>query len=442
MLSETYKNHFFEFLNFLTANKIKYFLICGTLLGAVRDHNFIEGDDDVDIGLYIEDYDKVKNLIINSGKYVIHFLWRREIGIIKAGSTSKESKIDLFFLDKDDKNYYLYSYKSNKLTGKWDVEWRRKFNKSCFEELISYKFLGKQVSIPKNYEEVLTTHYGNWQVKDPTWNNSDIDSIDKNWREIAIVVNTFMRDEALKAFIKSVEAIYPNDWYKFYIADQGFTNIEKDKYYNTLKQKGHFVTYLPFNCGLSFARNYLVSRVIEPFIFIVDDDFEFTNKTNPSNFIRILLHDPSIGVVGGQLENHENYTYNLELNKTQGSLHYCPVNKKTINYTRSTHLQTSIPYFLSDIVLNFALFRTEVFKDIKWDDQLKLSEHTDFYLRFKNTLWKVSFTDAVTAIHKKDRHDEIYRKLRGETNSDLGKNLFLKKWGLKEGNVFYIKGDK
>ena len=48
----------------------EFFLTCGTLLGVVREKNFILHDQDIDIGIFLKNYKKdLFQYIINSGKF-------------------------------------------------------------------------------------------------------------------------------------------------------------------------------------------------------------------------------------------------------------------------------------------------------------------------------------------------------------------------------------
>ena len=63
------------FHTFCEDNKIRYYLVCGTMLGAVRHNGIIPWDDDIDVAMPRPDYERLRNLCsqCRSGKYVIEY---------------------------------------------------------------------------------------------------------------------------------------------------------------------------------------------------------------------------------------------------------------------------------------------------------------------------------------------------------------------------------
>jgi lipopolysaccharide cholinephosphotransferase len=86
---------FYEVSKFLEENKIIYWIIGGTLLGAVRSGGIIKWDDDVDIMIPIEYKEKLYQIINNNNLFTIYS--KKYCDEIKY-KNKKKSFIDIFYV--------------------------------------------------------------------------------------------------------------------------------------------------------------------------------------------------------------------------------------------------------------------------------------------------------------------------------------------------------
>ena len=121
-----------EFISICKDNNLTYYALGGTLLGAVRHKGFIPWDDDIDIGMPREDYEKFKKIASNALPENYKFLsedtsnYKKAFSVIRDDSTkiimnySNEEQeeslwIDIFPLDGMPTNplkkkYHSYRY--------------------------------------------------------------------------------------------------------------------------------------------------------------------------------------------------------------------------------------------------------------------------------------------------------------------------------------------
>lgn len=210
-------------VNICTENKITYFLIYGTLLGAVRHQGFIPWDDDIDICLLRSEYERLRIILRekcrNNKKFYFQescmnddfklpFSKVRKRGTVfledqAAGDSGEQGIfIDIFPLDKAlhrhglQKLWSVFIYRllaisnsSNSKYYKLAAKLATWYEKRNCKYLVSYgsaypvgrdimeaewfkgreylKFEGKQYAVPKGYKEYLTALYGDKYMELP-----------------------------------------------------------------------------------------------------------------------------------------------------------------------------------------------------------------------------------------------------------------------------------
>jgi hypothetical protein len=445
----THKDFLFYVLDILDFNNIPYVLFAGTLLGAIRENNFLSNDvKDTDIAVDEEHYWKIRAIFdyqVTEKQCKWGAILRKELSI---HSCDNNYKVDIFAMETIGDKYTVYSYKPNPQDRRWNHEWRAFFTKEAFFPVNKIEFLGREVSVPNDFDKVLTEEYGDWRTPKPKWISSDNTVlnndntykgfypaglpiqeyvIDLKTREIGFICINFLRKECTKKCILSLKKHWPN--VKIYVADQDEPTGEMIYFYEKNNVEYY---YLPYDCGLSVCRNFLVDKVKEPFFMWGDNDFVYGKNDNLHHAIELLNHDPEIGFVGGAItQNGTTRHYERIFNyiPKYGILVYIPLELTD----PIAHKYRGITYYNCDLTFNHVICRTKDIQSnekLRWNPELKVRyEHSDMFLRIKqfNNL-KVVYCPSMTVDHQHDHKDKIYNDFRTRSNTA---EIFAKSWGLK-----------
>lgn len=204
-------------------------------------------------------------------------------------------------------------------------------------------------------------------------------------------VTTFKRPSAVERLILSIGDRYPCA--SVYVGDQNRT-LDRS-FYNELASRSGLrgalhVESLDFDCGVSVARNQLVTSTKRSYKLMLDDDFLFTEATDIAPLLKLLDLQSGAAVAAGAVASN-------------GQIHGLRSHLRSEGDTLLTVADSSpyrrlegIRYSEVDFVSNFSLIRDRLFEHVLWDPDLKIFEHRDFFLRVKATPYKVLFSpDAV-----------------------------------------------
>jgi GT2 family glycosyltransferase len=217
--------------------------------------------------------------------------------------------------------------------------------------------------------------------------------------DITFGITAFNRPQLLRELIESIRARYPH--VRIVVADNGDQHAALPDDVEVIR--------LPFDCGLSRARNALIDHLKTEYLLVLEDDFQFTSETDVEPLRRVLDAAPDIGVVGGAIRGSDGRVtcYALDIE----------VCRKTMRVREATHRKEvtpcGVPYRLCDMVWNFALFRRAMLREHRWVDALKIGEHCPYFYEVKlGGRWRVASCSLPKIYHVPGRRPADYLKYR------------------------------
>jgi GT2 family glycosyltransferase len=228
--------------------------------------------------------------------------------------------------------------------------------------------------------------------------------------KVDFCITTFKRPEALSRLLRSIVPRYPDA--AIWVGDQCETLDEAfyDDLRSELSAAGLVappeVRRLPFDCGVSAARNHLVTTTPREYKLILDDDYSFTGSTRIERFLALLEAFPEVGIVGGDAtRDGEAVRFDFRIERRDGT--FRPVFDDS---PYSVH--DGIRYRETDCVVQFALMRRALFDHVLWDPELKIGEHGDFFFRALDAPYSVLYTPDVVIDHPESGDDSDYALYR------------------------------
>ncbi|NUQ61891.1 MAG: glycosyltransferase [Pirellulales bacterium] len=233
-----------------------------------------------------------------------------------------------------------------------------------------------------------------------------------------IIVKSFMRQDSLLRFVRSVRRFYPT--LPIRVVDDS-SKMTPD---GEAVKAAQGVTWhsMPFDSGLPGGRNLAVRQSRAKYVVVCDDDYEFTTDTDLAALL-LPLHASNIDLCGGLVRMDgkvaQNWCGRLSFQESRG--------KRTIRMRADRLVEEEIEgvrVYRTDITYNFFAARRAVLAAYPWDERYKITcEHLDSFLTWKMAGVRVAYTVDCVCNHVHSG-DAAYQQKRKRNTSDL----LLKKW--------------
>lgn len=259
--------------------------------------------------------------------------------------------------------------------------------------------------------------------------------------DLTVVVKTFERPGCLERLLLSINQHLPT--VAIVVVNDGH---DSQKAKDLAAAKGLLklaggVDYVAaeYDIGVGAGRNLGLSKVKSEYVLMMDDDFVVTSETDVGQLVKavstgkadiaggelyVIPQDVNMGILNEALGKEKrrvtvSAAFSLGIDKQRKML----VSKVT--KTKPTECSAT------DMISNFFVARAAEMRSLKWDDDLKLNEAEDFFLRAGTQGLKVQYCPAVKAMHDGQctlgpGHDHEAYKLKRERGLHFQQKFFEK----------------
>lgn len=231
-------------------------------------------------------------------------------------------------------------------------------------------------------------------------------------QNLTAIIKTFNRPKCVYRLLDSIKKHTPS--LKICVADDGDKKLDIDE---SIHLK------LPYDIGLSAGRNRALEHIDTDYFLLLDDDLKFHKDTDINKLFKIHL-DNDLDVTAGDY---------LKKDGSRQSWHgTIELGYQSVKISRGI-ISNEGNFQLCDMVHNFFIgHRQKVLNIGGWDEDLKLNEHGEFFIRLKKNNWRIGYVPSVTAYHLQESPGN-YSKYRKRRFTDLAaKKHGIKKWTTME----------
>jgi len=248
-------------------------------------------------------------------------------------------------------------------------------------------------------------------------------------KEIIVIYTTFLRPSLVRKTLPSYLKYFNG---KILVLDQGRDEDNIEKIVKDLNDNRLLYYKLPFDCGLSYARNFGIKKIKElgeKYILLTADSIELIEPIKADKIISFLESNKNYIIVGLELKNRVFWHLDMELKK-DGWYFDLPRRPKIIF--------EGIEFIPCDVVKNFFIGKIDLILDNLYDEKLKLAEHEDFFYRLKIKGYKVFYTNYLDAKYINDKNP-IYNNYRQRIYNEFMPKV-KKKYGII-GSYFHYSNE-